>query len=251
MDIVCIQNLKKYYGKGPRQVRALDGISLSIEKGKFTAIVGASGSGKTTLLNMIGGLYPPTEGSVTVDGINLADLSEEQLTVFRRRRIGFIFQDYNLIPDLTVRENILFPLAMDDSRPDQLFFSEITQLLGLDAKLNRFPAALSGGEQQLVAIARSLLAKPALVLADEPTGSLDIKSSQNVAGFLKMSMKTWHQTLVMITHNPELAQLADRVVFLKDGRIDSAVMPQAPEGYPAKPTLGQGIRSRHGKGTKM
>lgn len=219
MDIVTIQNLKKYFGKGFRQVKALDGIDLSIEKGKFTAIIGASGSGKTTLMNMIGGLYEPTGGTVIVDGINLAELTEEQLTVFRRRKVGFVFQDYNLVPELTIKENILFPLALDDSRTDPVFFSKLTGLLGLTEKLDAYPYMLSGGGQQCTAIARALITKPAIILADEPTGSFDVKTSQNVAGLLKMTTETFHQTLIMITHNLELAQLADRVVRLQDGRI--------------------------------
>lgn len=219
MDIVTIHNLKKYFGKGSRQVKALDGIDLSIEKGKFTAIVGASGSGKTTLLNTIGGLYAPTEGTVFVDGINLSELPEEQLTVFRRRKVGFIFQDYNLVPELTIRENILFPPALDDSRPDEVFFTEIVTSLGIHDKLDKFPYMLSGGGQQCTAIARALITKPSIILADEPTGSFDAKTSQNVAGLLKMTTETFHQTLIMITHNLELAQLADRVVRLQDGRI--------------------------------
>lgn len=219
MDIVTIHHLKKYFGKGSRLVKALDGIDLSIEKNKFTAIVGASGSGKTTLLNTIGGLHKPTEGTVTVDGINLAELTEEQLTVFRRRKVGFIFQDYNLAPELTIRENILFPLALDDSRPDKVFFDEIVTVLGLHDKLHKFPYMLSGGEQQCTAIARALITKPSIILADEPTGSLDTKNSQNVGGLLKMTTETFHQTLIMITHNLELTQLADHVVHLQDGRI--------------------------------
>lgn len=219
MDIVTIHNLKKYFGEGASQVKALNGINLSIEKGKFTAVIGASGSGKTTLLNSIGGLYEPTEGEVIVDGISLADLSEEQLTVFRRRKVGFVFQDYNLVPELTIRENILFPLVLDDSKPDKVFFEEITRILGLDDKLDKFPYMLSGGGQQCTAIARALLTKPAILLADEPTGSFDAKTSQNVAGLLKMTAEAYHQTLVMITHNLELAQLADRVVRMQDGRI--------------------------------
>ena len=219
MDIVTIHNLKKYFGKGFRQVKALDGINLSIEKGKFTAVIGASGSGKTTLINMIGGLYEPTEGTVIVDGINLAELTEEQLTVFRRRKVGFVFQDYNLVPELTIKENILFPLSLDDSRPDEVFFSEIVDLLGLNEKLDAYPYMLSGGGQQCTVIARALITKPAIILADEPTGSFDAKTSQNVAGLLKMTTETFHQTLIMITHNLELAQLADRVVRLQDGRI--------------------------------
>ena len=221
MDMVTVRNLKKYFGKGSRLVKALDGISFSIEKSKFTVIIGASGSGKTTLLNTIGGLYEPTEGEVMVDWICLAQLSEEQLTVFRRRNVGFVFQDYNLVPELTIRENILFPLALDDSRPDPFFFAEIVNLLGLNGQLEKFPYMLSGGGQQCTAIARALITKPALLLADEPTGSFDAKTSQNVAGLLKMTTETFHQTLVMITHNLELAQLADRVIKLKDGRIVS------------------------------
>ena len=219
MDIVTISNLKKYFGEGPRQVKALDGIDLTIEKGRFLSIVGASGSGKTTLLNTIGGLYEPTEGTVIVDGTDLSELTEEQLTVFRRRKIGFVFQDYNLVPELTIRENILFPLAMDDSRPDEVFFRKIIHLLGLDERLNQYPHMLSGGGQQCAAIARALITKPAIILADEPTGSFDARTSQNVAGLLKMTAETFHQTLIMITHNQELAQLADRMVRLRDGRI--------------------------------
>ena len=219
MDIVTIRNLKKYFGEGPRQVKALDGIDLTIEKGRFLSIVGASGSGKTTLLNTIGGLYEPTEGTVIVDGTDLSELTEEQLTVFRRRKIGFVFQDYNLVPELTVRENILFPLAMDDSRPDEVFFRKIIHLLGLDERLNQYPHMLSGGGQQCAAIARALITKPAIILADEPTGSFDARTSQNVAGLLKMTAETFHQTLIMITHNQELAQLADRMARLRDGRI--------------------------------
>ena len=219
MDIVTISNLKKYFGEGPRQVKALDGIDLTIEKGRFLSIVGASGSGKTTLLNTIGGLYEPAEGTVIVDGTDLSGLTEEQLTVFRRRKIGFVFQDYNLVPELTIRENILFPLAMDDSRPDEVFFRKIIHLLGLDERLNQYPHMLSGGGQQCAAIARALITKPAIILADEPTGSFDARTSQNVAGLLKMTAETFHQTLIMITHNQELAQLADRMLRLRDGRI--------------------------------
>ncbi len=223
MDIVKMHNVKKYFGRGPRQVRAIDGVSLSIEKSGFTAIVGASGSGKTTLLNLIGGLYEPTEGAVIVDGINLAELSEEQLTVFRRRKVGFVFQDYNLVPELTIRENILFPLALDDSRPDPMFFTQIVEALGLKEQLDRFPYMLSGGGQQCAAIARALITKPSVILADEPTGSFDARTSQNVAGLLKMTAETFRQTLIMITHNQELAQLADRVVRLQDGRVVRSV----------------------------
>lgn len=219
MDIVEIRQLKKYFKDGPKEVKALDGIDLSIEKGKFTAIVGASGSGKTTLLNTIAGLYEPTEGTVVVDGLDLSKMTEEQLTVFRRRKIGFVFQGYNLIPELTIRENILFPLALDDSRPDTRYFSSLVKMLGLENYLDAFPHMLSGGAQQCTAIARALITKPSIVLADEPTGSFDMKTTQNVAGLLKMTAATFHQTLVVITHNLELAQLADRVVRLRDGKI--------------------------------
>lgn len=219
MDIVEIRQLKKYFKDGPEEVKALDGIDLSIEKGKFTAIVGASGSGKTTLLNTIAGLYEPTEGTVIVDGLDLSKMTEEQLTVFRRRKIGFVFQGYNLIPELTIRENILFPLALDDSRPDTRYFSSLVKMLGLENYLDAFPHMLSGGAQQCTAIARALITKPSIVLADEPTGSFDMKTTQNVAGLLKMTAATFHQTLVVITHNLELAQLADRVIQLRDGKI--------------------------------
>lgn len=219
MDIVEIRQLKKYFKDGPKEVKALDGIDLSIEKGKFTAIVGASGSGKTTLLNTIAGLYEPTEGTVIVDGLDLSKMTEEQLTVFRRRKIGFVFQGYNLIPELTIRENILFPLALDDSRPDTRYFSSLVKMLGLENYLDAFPHMLSGGAQQCTAIARALITKPSIVLADEPTRSFDMKTTQNVAGLLKMTAATFHQTLVVITHNLELAQLADRVVRLRDGKI--------------------------------
>ncbi len=218
MDIVTVQNLKKYFSTGPLQVKAVDGIDLSIEKGKLTAVIGASGSGKTTLLNLIGGLYQPTEGTVTVDGVDLGTLREEELTVFRRRRVGFVFQDCSLVPELTVRENILLPLALDGSRPDRAFFTELAGLLGLGEKLDCLPY-ISGGGQQCAAIARALITRPSIILADEPTGSFDVKTSQNVAGLLKMTVDVFHQTLVMITHNLELAQLADRVVRLQDGRI--------------------------------
>lgn len=222
MNIVTTHNLKKYFGKGVRLVKALDGIDLSIEKGRFTAIIGASGSGKTTLLNTIAGLYEPTEGTVTVAGTDLSDLSEDELTVFRRRKIGFIFQDYNLVPELTIRENILFPLALDDSRPDMAFFTQIVSLLGLKDRLNDYPHMLSKGAGQCAAIARAFITRPAIILADEPTGSFDAKTGQNIAGLLKMTTETFHRTLIMITHNPELAQLADCVIHLQDGRIISS-----------------------------
>ena len=219
MDIVEIKHLKKYFRNGTQVVKALDGIDMSIEKGKFTAIVGASGSGKTTLLNTIAGLYSPTEGSIIVDGLNLASMDDEQLTVFRRRKIGFVFQEYNLIPELTVKENIVFPLALDDSRPDIEYLSQLVNLLGLTDYLDAYPYMLSGGAQQCTAIARALITKPSIVLADEPTGSFDMKTTQNVAGLLKMTAAIFHQTLIVITHNLDLAQLADRVIRLQDGKI--------------------------------
>lgn len=219
MDIVTVHNLHKTFGKGENAVHALAGIDLSIEKGKFTAIIGASGSGKTTLLNMIGGLDIPDEGEVVVDGVKLSGLKEKELAVFRRGKVGFIYQSFNLVPTLTVRENILFPLSLAGTTPDPLFFKEITELLHLQDRLNAFPHELSGGGQQRVAIARALIAKPAIILADEPTGNLDSKSGQNVLGLLKLSVETYHQTLVMITHNLEIAQMADRVVRIEDGRI--------------------------------
>ena len=219
MDIVEIRQLKKYFKDGPEEVKALDGIDLSIEKGKFTAIVGASGSGKTTLLNTIAGLYEPTEGTVIVDGLDLSKMTEEQLTVFRRRRIGFIFQNYNLIPTLNVWENIVFPIAMDGQKPDKKFIHEVVQMLGLEQKIHRLPNNLSGGQQQRVAIARALASKPDIILADEPTGNLDSKTSDNVIALLHMTSQKFHQTIIMITHNPEIAQLTDQTIHIEDGRI--------------------------------
>ena len=219
MEIVTVHQLKKYFGKGEAQVKALDGIDLSIEKGKFTAIIGASGSGKTTLLNMIGGLDTPDEGEVIVDGVNLSGLKEKELAVFRRSKVGFVYQNFNLVPTLTVKENILFPLSLAGSTPDQCFFADVMRQLRLENRLNAYPHELSGGGQQRAAIARALIAKPAILLADEPTGNLDVKSGQNVLGLLKMSVETYHQTLIMITHNLETAQMADRVFRMEDGRL--------------------------------
>lgn len=221
LNSITIRHVKKYYGSGSSQVKALDGVNLSVVQGEFVAIVGASGSGKTTLLNMMGGLDAPTEGEVIVDGVNLGGLREEQRAVFRRKKVGFIFQNYNLVPTLTVEENILFPLDLDGSAPDFKFLEEMTELLGLRDKLQVYPGALSGGQQQRAAIARALMAKPAIILADEPTGNLDSQNGQNVAGLLKMTAQLTHRTLVLVTHNLELAQLADRVVQMKDGRIIS------------------------------
>ncbi len=219
MEIVTVHQLKKYFGKGEAQVKALDGIDLSIEKGKFTAIIGASGSGKTTLLNMIGGLDTPDEGEVIVDGVNLAGLKEKELAVFRRRKAGFVYQNFNLVPTLTIKENILFPLSLAGSTPDQCFFADVMRQLRLENRLNAYPHELSGGGQQRAAIARALIARPAILLADEPTGNLDVKSGQNVLGLLKLSVETYHQTLIMITHNLEIAQMADRVLRIEDGRL--------------------------------
>ena len=219
MDMVTVRKLKKYYGSGDNQVRALDGVDLSVARGEFVAIVGASGSGKTTLLNMIGGLDVPTEGEVIVDGVSLAGLREEQLAVFRRKKVGFIFQNYNLVPTLTVKENILFPLELDGSAPREAYLKEVVELLGLGERLHAYPAALSGGQQQRVAIARTLVSGPSVILADEPTGNLDSRNGQNVAGLLKMTAELYHRTLVMITHNRELAQLADRVLYMEDGKL--------------------------------
>ena len=219
MDILTVKNLHKTYGKGEGQVKALNGIDLAIEKGKFTAIIGASGSGKTTLLNMMGGLDIPDEGEVIVDGVNLSGLKEKELAVFRRNKVGFVYQSFNLIPTLTVQENILFPLSLAGSAPDPVFFQEITELLQLKDRLTAYPHELSGGGRQRVAIARALMAKPSILLADEPTGNLDSKTSDDVIGLLKMTSREFHQTIVMITHNPEIAQMADRIIRIEDGRI--------------------------------
>ena len=218
-SILKASGLKKYYGGGDTQVRALDGVDLEIQQGKFTAIIGTSGSGKSTLLNMLGGLDTPTEGSVRIGGTELAGLDREQAAIFRRKRIGFVFQNYNLIPVLTVWENIVFPLSLDRQKPDRAFIMKVVKLLGLVEKLDSLPGQLSGGQQQRVAIARALASKPAIILADEPTGNLDSKTSDDVMGLLQMSSREFHQTIVMITHNPEIAQRADRVVRIEDGRI--------------------------------
>ncbi len=219
MEIVTVRGLKKYYGKGENQVKALDGIDLTIEQGKFTAIIGASGSGKTTLLNMIGGMDTPDAGEVIVDGVSLSGLKEKQLAVFRRSKVGVVYQNFHLVPTLTVQENILFPLSLAGCAPDTAFFGEIVHLLRLDGRLGAYPHELSGGGQKRTAIARALIAKPAMILADEPTGNLDTRSGQDVLGLLKLSVETYRQTLVMITHNLEIAQMADRVVRIEDGRI--------------------------------
>lgn len=219
--ILKATGLKKYYGKGEALVKALDGIDLEIERGKFTAIIGTSGSGKSTLLNMLGGLDTPSEGSIQIGNTELAKLNSEQATIFRRNNIGFIFQNYNLVPVLSVWENIVFPISLDGRKPDKKFIMEIVRLLGLEKKLDSLPNNLSGGQQQRVAIARALASKPAIILADEPTGNLDSKTSDDVIGLLKMTSKEFNQTIVMITHNPEIAQMADRIVRIEDGRIVS------------------------------
>ncbi len=219
MSILQTTELKKYYGAKPNITKALDGVNLSVEQGEFVAIVGTSGSGKSTLLNMIGGLDVPTSGKVIVDGRDLSALKDEQLTIFRRRKIGFIFQNYNLVPVLNVYENIVLPVELDGNKVDKKFMDEVVRMLGLGDKLNNMPNNLSGGQQQRVAIARALVSKPAIVLADEPTGNLDSKTSADVLGLLKATSLKFHQTLVMITHNSEIAQLADRIIRIEDGKI--------------------------------
>ena len=219
MSILTTENLKKYYGKGPNTVRALDGVSMEVEDGEFVAIVGTSGSGKSTLLNMMGGLDVPTSGEVIIAGKRLSGMDDDRLTIFRRRRIGFVFQNYNLVPILNVYENIILPVSLDGGRPDELYMKKIIKLLGLQDKLTEMPGNLSGGQQQRVAIARALASKPALVLADEPTGNLDSRTSQDVIGLIKASSRQFHQTVVMITHNEEIAQTVDRIIRIEDGKI--------------------------------
>ena len=219
MAILETKDLRKIYGSGENEVHALDGVSISVEEGEFVAVIGTSGSGKSTLLNMIGGLDVPTSGKVIVDGRELSTLKDEQLTIFRRRKIGFIFQNYNLVPVLNVYENIVLPVELDGNKVDKKFMKEVVQMLGLEDKLNNMPNNLSGGQQQRVAIARALVSKPSIVLADEPTGNLDSKTSADVLGLLKTTSQKFHQTLVMITHNNEIAQLADRIIRIEDGKI--------------------------------
>ena len=219
MTILQTKDLRKTYGRGEARVHALDGVDLEIEKGEFVAIVGTSGSGKSTLLHMLGGLDRPTSGSVMVDGKDIFALKDEALTIFRRRKIGFVFQNYNLVPVLNVYENIVLPIELDGNRPDDAYVQNIIETLGLQNKLQNLPNNLSGGQQQRVAIARALATKPAIILADEPTGNLDSKTSQDVLGLMKVTGQKFAQTMVMITHNEEIAQTADRIVRIEDGRI--------------------------------
>ena len=221
MSILETKDLRKIYGSGDTEVKALDGVNLRVENGEFVAIVGTSGSGKSTLLHMLGGLDRPTSGSVIVDGKDIFRLKDEALTIFRRRKIGFVFQSYNLVPVLNVYENIVLPIQLDGRRVDEDFIGKIVKTLGLDGRLDALPSQLSGGQQQRVAIARALAAKPAIILADEPTGNLDSKTSQDVLGLLKVISQKFSQTIVMITHNEEIAQMADRIIRIEDGRIVS------------------------------
>nr|WP_308625607.1 ABC transporter ATP-binding protein [uncultured Eisenbergiella sp.] len=219
MTILQTMDLKKYYGEAPNLTKALDGVNLSVEQGEFLAVVGTSGSGKSTLLHMMGGLDMPTSGSIKVRGKELAEMNDEQLTIFRRRNIGFVFQSYNLVPILNVYENIVLPVELDGEPVDQALFDRIVDMLSLKEKLESMPNQLSGGQQQRVAIARALITKPAIVLADEPTGNLDSRTSADVLGLLKMTSEEFHQTVVMITHNNEIAQLSHRIVRIEDGKI--------------------------------
>ena len=219
MSILRVTELKKYYGAEPNMTKALDGVSLTINVGEFVAIVGTSGSGKSTLLNMMGGLDNPTYGKVEVRGKELSELNDEQLTIFRRRNIGFIFQNYNLVPVLNVYENIVLPVELDGDSVDQRFMDDVVGMLALKDKLNNMPNNLSGGQQQRAAIARALVSKPAIILADEPTGNLDSRTSSDVLGLLKVTSSNINQTIVMITHNNEIAQMADRIIRIEDGRI--------------------------------
>ncbi|HWQ75260.1 MAG TPA: ABC transporter ATP-binding protein [Syntrophomonas sp.] len=222
MPVLKTEALKKYYGKDPNTVKALDGVDLEVQEGEFVAVVGTSGSGKSTLLHMLGGLDTPTSGKVIVGGKDISGMTDEQLTIFRRRNVGFVFQNYNLVPILNVYENIVLPVELDGNTVDEGFVGKIIDTLGLSEKKNNLPNNLSGGQQQRVAIARALATKPSILLADEPTGNLDSKTSQDVLGTLKMTSSKFHQTMVMITHNEQIAQLADRVIRIEDGRIVAA-----------------------------
>lgn len=219
MSILETKGLKKYYGEKPTIVKALDGVDLEIEQGSFTAIVGKSGSGKSTMLHMIGGLDTPTEGSIQVAGRELSSMNDDELTVFRRRQIGFVFQSYNLVPILNAYENIVLPIELDGGKADKEFVMEIVRMIGMEKKLKNMPNQMSGGEQQRVAIARALASKPAVLLADEPTGNLDSRTSQDVLGLLKTTGERFGQTIVMITHNEQIAQMADAIIRIEDGKI--------------------------------
>ena len=219
MTVLETRDLKKYYGAGDTLVKALDGVDLQVENGEFVAIVGTSGSGKSTLLHILGGLDRPTGGSVRVEGKDIFSLKDEELTIFRRRKIGFVFQAYNLVPVLSAYENIILPIQLDGGRVDKDYVGRVIEALGLEQRLNSLPSQLSGGQQQRVAIARALAAKPAIILADEPTGNLDSKTSQDVLSLMKITSQKFAQTMVMITHNEEIAQTADRIVRIEDGRI--------------------------------
>ena len=219
MSIVVAENLKKYYGEGETLVKALDDVSISVERGEFVSIIGSSGSGKSTLLNMLGGLDNPTEGRVVIDDKNISDLKGDALCIFRRRKIGFVFQSYNLVPSISVYDNIVLPIKLDGKKTDTEYIDNVIETLGISGKTNTLPSKLSGGQQQRVAIARALASKPAIILADEPTGNLDTKTSMDVLGLLKTSGKKYNQTIVMITHNDEIAQMADRTIRIEDGHI--------------------------------
>lgn len=219
MNILSVRNLKKYYNTGENTVKALDGIDLDICKGEFLAVVGTSGSGKSTLLHMLGGLDNPTSGEIIIDGRNISGLSRDELTVYRRRKIGFVFQNYNLLPLMNVYENIVLPIKLDGIKPDDDYVEEILKLLKLEDKKYFMPNQLSGGQQQRAALARALAIKPAIILADEPTGNLDSRTSQDVLGLIKISSQNLAQTIVMITHNEEIAQMADRIIRIEDGKI--------------------------------
>ena len=219
MKILEVKDLRKIYGKGETLVKALDGVSFSVEKGEFLAVVGTSGSGKSTLLHMMGGLDIPTGGKVLIDGKDLSSMKEEELTIFRRRNIGFVFQSYNLVPMLNVMENITLPLGLDGKKTDREYLENVIGMLGLEKKKNSLPSQLSGGQQQRVAIARALAAKPAILLTDEPTGNLDSRTSQDVLSLLRITCQQFHQTMVMITHNEEIAQTADRILRIEDGKL--------------------------------
>ena len=219
MEILRTENLKKYYEQGASPVKAIDGVNISVAQGEFVAIVGTSGSGKSTLLNMLGGLDRPTEGKVLVDGKDIFSLKDEELTIFRRRKIGFVFQAFNLVPVLNVYENIVLPIQLDGNEVDEEYVKEIIGIIGLSEKVNSMPNQLSGGQQQRVAIARALATKPSFILADEPTGNLDSKTSQDVLGLLKTTGDKFNQTMIMITHNEEIAQMADRIIHIEDGHV--------------------------------